>query len=90
MKCGKVTEEERDQIRKLYMRKIALNDLFSTLSKCSPEAGTDFYDKVVLDYGETAYAFQYWWETTAQKYGWPSKEGCSWKINFETCEVSLA
>lgn len=90
MKCGKVTEEERDQIRKLHMRKIALNDLFSTLSKCNPETGADFYEKVVMDYGETVAAFQDWWENTAQKYGWPSKEGGSWKINFETCEVSLS
>lgn len=90
LKCGKVTEEERDQIKKLYLRKTALTDLFSTLSKVNPANSAEFYDKVVMDYGETVTAFQSWWETTAQKYGWPSKEGGSWKIDFETCEISLA
>jgi CXXX repeat modification system protein len=89
MKCGKVTEEERDQIKKLYIRKTALTELFSTLSKCNLETSTEFYDKVVMDFGEVTMSFHSWWEKTAQKYGWPSTENGSWKIDFETCEISL-
>lgn len=89
IKCGKVTEEERDQIRKLYVRKVALTELFSTLGRGDLDSGRDFYDKVVMDYGETATQFQQWWDSTAQKYGWQSREGGSWQIDFETCEVSL-
>jgi len=89
LKCGKVTEEEKDQIRKLYTRKIALTELFSTLSKCNLETCMGFYDKVVMDYGETTASFQAWWEEAAQRYGWPSREGGSWKVDFETHEVYL-
>ena len=87
--CGKVTEAECDEIKRLYHRKIALQELFQVVAKMELGKIEKIYEKVLLDMGDTSTKFQDWWDTTAKKYGWVSIEGANWKINFSTCEVSL-
>lgn len=86
---GKVAAVERDEIEKLYQRKMALAELFRTLGKSELEVMERLYDKALTDLGSTSAAFQAWWDKTARKYGWTAAEGASWRIDFATCEVFL-
>ena len=81
---GKVSEEERNQIKKLYERKNGLTELAKTLS---PDSA--LYEKLVTDMGATATKFQAWWDTMSNKYKWESLPDGRWSINFDTCEISL-
>lgn len=89
---GRVSPEERDEIKALFMRKTALTELFLSLSKLDAEAlaASPLYEKVVRDMGEVTVRFQRWWEEKAQAHGWPAKAGGSWNIDFETCEIFLS
>jgi CXXX repeat modification system protein len=88
---GRVTPEERDEIRELFLRKNALSELFLSLAKLDAEAlgKTPLYDRVLRDMGEVTEKFQAWWDAKAKAYGWESRPGGNWRIDFETCEVFL-
>lgn len=87
--CGKVTTEERDEIKKLFQRKNALMELFVGLAKLEDAALTRLYEKVVVDMGKTAADFHDWWNRKAKEHTWAAAEGASWRIDFDTCEVFL-
>lgn len=87
--CGKVSPEERDEIKRLFQRKLALTELFQALAKMDPKMMEALYEKAILDMGETSQKFQSWWETTASTHGWKAVNGANWRIDFETCEVFL-
>jgi len=87
--CGLVTADERDEIRRLFQRKIALGELFQAISKMEPQVMDRLYEKVLLDLGETASKFHSWWDTKARQYKWKTIEGANWRIDFDTCEVFL-
>ena len=82
---GQVTVEEKNEIQTLFERRNGLNEL----AKIVAADNTELYEKLVKDMGETGTKFQQWWDTMAQKYQWESAENGNWKINFETCEISL-
>ena len=82
---GKVTLEERDEIKTLFERRNGLNELAKILTADN----TELYEKLVKDMGETGSKFQNWWDRMAQKYQWESAENGNWEINFETCEIYL-
>jgi CXXX repeat modification system protein len=87
--CGKVTAEERDEIKRLFHRKVALGELFQAIGKMDPKQMDALYEKAIADMGETTMTFQAWWEATAKRYGWKSINGANWRIDFDTCEVFL-
>jgi CXXX repeat modification system protein len=87
--CGKVSDEERDEIQKLFARKTALGEVVQAMSRMDPKQIEAMYEKVIADLGETSLKFHRWWEETAKRHGWPAIEGAKWNINFETCEVVL-
>jgi len=87
--CGKVTETERDEIKRLHQRKIALNELFIAMGKMDPATVEHIYERALADMGETATKFHSWWDLTAKQYGWTSARDASWRIDFDTCEVFL-
>lgn len=87
--CGKVTVEERDEIRSLFQRKNALTELFGSLAKLEEGVAAKLYEKLVVDMGRTATEFHAWWERKSQQYAWQSAEGANWRIDFDTCEVFL-
>jgi len=87
--CGKVTQEERDEIKELFMRKNALAELFLVLGKLDSGSFNPLYEKVVRDMGETTHAFHAWWDNKAAQYGWKGAEGGNWRIDFQTGEVYL-
>lgn len=87
--CGKVSPEERDEIKRLFQRKLALAELFQAVAKMDPTKMEAFYEKALLDMGETTQKFQSWWETAARRHGWKAIMGANWRIDFDTCEVFL-
>jgi CXXX repeat modification system protein len=84
---GKVTGFERDEIKALHERKNGLSELFKSINLLDNEP---LYEKIVKDMGETASKFQKWWDIHSQTYNWENKDGYSWEINFDTCEIFLA
>jgi CXXX repeat modification system protein len=82
---GKVTTEERDEIKRLFGRKNALIDLLKSVEKDST-----FYERAMEDFIDTNEKFQKWWDVTAHKYYWKDIGTSHWEINFETCEIYLA
>lgn len=82
---GSVTEEERDEIQKLYERRNGLNELAKVLTSDNME----LYEKMIKDMGETGNRFQNWWDRMYQKYGWESDPEGHWEIDFDTCEIYL-
>ena len=62
-KVGIVTEEERDEIQKLFRRHSGLTDL----AKIVTADNTELYEKVVNDLGDTNTKFQDWWNKKGEK-----------------------
>lgn len=83
---GKVTEEERDEIKCLFERKNGLVELAMVISPNNQP----MYEKLVMDMGETSVRFQKWWDDMYNKYQWEQSEGKKWEIDFSTCEIYLA
>jgi CXXX repeat modification system protein len=88
---GRVTAEERDEIRDLFLRKSALTELFLSLSKLDAASlqSSPLYDKIIRDMGDVTVKFQSWWENKAKQYGWEGRTGGNWNIDFDTCEIFL-
>lgn len=84
-KIGQVTAAEMAEIKQLHERRSGLNELAKILS---PD-NTDLYERLVGDLGETSLKYNDWWDRMSSKYGWESREGGSWQINFDTCEIFL-
>ena len=84
-KVGIVTEEERDEIQKLFMRHSGLADL----AKIVNADNVELYEKVVNDLGETNTKFQDWWNKKGEKYNWEFADNGRWQMNFDTCEIFL-
>lgn len=83
---GKVTEQERDEIRALFERQNGLAELVGVI------AGTknnELYEQVVTDMGATKVKFDTWWSSMADKYNWESSPNGCWSVNFDTCDIYL-
>ncbi|WP_419544821.1 CXXX repeat peptide modification system protein [Odoribacter laneus] len=81
---GKITEQECDEIQKLFERKNGLNELAKIVKNDDA-----LYEKLVVDMGVTSIKFQKWWNDMAAKYQWESRENSNWEVNFDTCEIYL-
>ncbi len=82
---GKVTEAERDEIKRLFERRNGLVELLKTIQ--SPDH--PLYERLVQDMGETATRFQKWWDERSRQYQWKGQAGGHWEIDFDTCEIYL-
>ena len=83
---GKVTKEERNEIRALFERKNGLAELFKVVSVDNDE-GKMLYEKIVADMGEVTTKFNAWWSDMSKKHKW---EGSNWQIDFNTCEIIIS
>ena len=81
---GRITEAERDEIKALFERKNGLAELFRGLPGSSP-----LYDRLVRDMGQTATAFQKWWDEKSRQHKWKGAAGHHWEVDFEACEILL-
>ena len=82
---GKVTPEQRDEIRSLFERRNSLKELFMIVDPNNQA----LYDKVVADTATTGAKFQKWWDDRAKEYQWEGNDNSSWEIDFDTCEIFL-
>lgn len=82
---GKVSPEEKAEIKALFERRNGLNELAKILTADNQE----LYEKLVKDMGETGTRFQQWWDRMAQKYNWESAPNGNWEIDFNTNEIFL-
>ena len=82
---GKVSIEERDEIKFLFERKNGLSELF----KIVDTSNEILYEKMIKDMGETTSKFQNWWDRMGKKYKWKTKANGHWEIDFDTCEIIL-
>lgn len=82
---GTVTNEEKNEILRLFERRNGLNELALILT-AENEA---LYEKLVNDLGETGTKFQNWWARMGKKYNWESVDGGNWEIDFDTCNIYL-
>lgn len=82
---GRVTPEERNEIKQLFERRNGLNEL----AKIVTVDNVALYEKLVKDLGETSVKFQAWWNKMAVKYEWEGYDNANWEIDFETCEILL-
>ena len=74
---GRVSEEERDEIKDLFDRR-----------NLSPE-NEQLYNKLVKDMAETSEKFNQWWDRMSAKYHWESSENGHWEIDFDDCTIYL-
>jgi CXXX repeat modification system protein len=90
-KVGMVTDEEKEQVLKLYERRIALKELLMTVNNpgMSHEKTEQLYEKIVADTGRTSVIFDKWWRDMAKKYMWESAPNGQWNIDFDTNEIYL-
>jgi CXXX repeat modification system protein len=90
-KIGAVTPEERDEIKALFERKNAISELLRALaeSDCEELSYSNIYDRMVEDLDEVATRSQGWWDEKSVKYDWEKFKGCSWNIDFNTCDIYL-
>jgi CXXX repeat modification system protein len=82
---GKVTNEERDEIKSLYERKNGLIELSRSLN----QSNMHLFDKIVSDLGSVTNQFNEWWSEKSIKYNWENILGFHWEINFNTGEIFL-
>lgn len=82
---GQVSQEEMEIIKSLFERKNGLLEL----SKILMPENELLYEKLVKDMGDTSMKFQKWWDEKSNKYGWKSKAGYAWEIDFDTCNIYL-
>ena len=88
---GKVSEQERDEIRTLYDRKNGLSELAKSLATMNREVleNNYLYDKLTADMGRVASEFQAMWDRMSKKYAWENLPGHRWEIDFDTCTVFI-
>lgn len=82
---GRVTEEERDEIQRLFERRNGLNELARILTPDNEE----LYERLVADMGTSSGRFQEWWDRMSGKYRWESSQDGNWEIDFESCRIFL-
>ncbi len=88
-KVGQVTEEEKNEIEALFLRKNSLHELYASTSSLEEEQRNVLQEKLVNDLAETNTKFSRWWAGMAKKYQWKGSEKGNWSIDFETGEICL-
>lgn len=82
---GKVTPQERDEIKRLFERRMGLVEL----AKIVNASDTELYDRLVTDLGDNSTKLQQWWDNMSEKYDWESSDEGNWEIDFQTCIIYL-
>ena len=83
VRVGKVTVEERDEIRNIYEKINALRNLQLIVEE------ENLYKKVEKDLQNVEKEFDEWWGEKAKKYQWKSKDDASWIIDFSSNDIFL-
>lgn len=88
---GRITPEERDEIRTLFERKSGLVELARALAGMTRQdlEASGLYEKLAQDIGRATIQFQGWFDRTSRKYGWENLPGHRWEVDFDACTVYL-
>ena len=90
---GVLKENEKLELRDLFEKKGALEDLFSSLTKNDPsltgETTEMLYKKIRDDMQTVRREISEWWTVTSASYGWEYQDTDSWKVEMSTGEVRL-
>lgn len=89
---GSVSFEECEELKRIYRRKTALQELALTLATTPDDqlSNNQFYEKLVDDLADCNQNMMEWWNKIASKHGWNYSSQDSWRIDFETGEIYLA
>lgn len=80
-----LSDNELAEIRNLYEKKTALENLV----KIVEPANEELYTRITSDYTKVLSLFQKWWEDMSKKYQWEHSESGHWTVNFDTKEIIL-
>ena len=90
---GRVTPEQRDEIRALFERwdsqKRRFQFFFPKENRDLSREIQDIYDDMVISMEYMLLAIAQWWDDRGAEYQWEGRESGRWEINFDTCEVFL-
>jgi CXXX repeat modification system protein len=88
---GKITDEEKNEIKGFFYRKKSLEELFSILLTSNIDVkNKEIYDRMMEDYVSVTQKFEDWWKIKAVLYNWKNVPGGNWDINFDTNEIFLS
>lgn len=82
---GQVTEEEKQEIKKLFERRNGLKELIKILDSSNEE----LYEKLISDMSTTQEKYKSWWNRMGEKYKWEGMIDGKWEIKFETNDIYL-
>lgn len=90
-KVGEVTEDEKEEVLRLYDRKNALNELFFVLSSPYLTEGEKetLKGRIIDDMAKANSLYEKWWSDKREKYNWKSKATGQWIMDFRTRAVYL-
>jgi CXXX repeat modification system protein len=88
---GKVTENEKMEVEKIYKRKLALESLARLWGSNRNESydGEPNIVRLIDELGEVQFAMRMWWTDVAKKYGWTYERDYVWEIDFSTNEITI-
>jgi CXXX repeat modification system protein len=88
---GVVNEEEKNELRTAFERKLALNDLEIALKdiELSEVEERRLIEKIKSDIISNNQLIDNWWKNGYNKHNWESKDNGTWTIDFETNEIYL-
>ena len=79
------TEEEKQEIKKLFERRNGLKELTKILDSSNEE----LYEKLISDMSTTQEKYKSWWNRMGEKYKWEGMVDGKWEVNFETNDIYL-
>lgn len=85
VEIGTVTHERTEDIRKIYFRKMALQELLPIID---PNNET-LYARVIEDLAESNIKMHEWWSQVSEENDWNYGPECAWNIDFRTGAVSI-
>lgn len=86
---GRVSDGERDDIRRIHERRTALQELLLTLDSpdLSPAQRQVLQTGIEEDLARTTARFEGWWQTVGVKYHLDRAGHGGWMLDFETQEI---
>lgn len=88
-RIGQVSDDERDEIRRLHERRTGLYELLLTVDSpdLSPEEQEALRTSIDEDLVRTNARFEGWWQRAGGKYNLEGAGHGRWMLNFETNEL---
>ena len=86
-KIGIVTEKENREIKEIFGRKMALEELIVSIQDI--DINTKLYNKLIEDIMDCNTKMKEWWKKTAKAHEWSYTANQTWNVDFDSREVNL-